>query len=288
MKAKACQLFANNVDKAKQLHKFNEDDPIQHMLKVMFGCGLYAGFRGSTEHAYFTTEMVSQGHYPQNFEDKTLAGKPFVAISNFQDKSNKLSVHNSYLRDTANILRFKVNFECPNDFGASLVRLMDKHSPGQKRMYCFLASEAKKATFCRSGFPNACFFPDRPIGYKTLLNYIKTVAVVILGLPVSFCPHSLRSACITMLANDPAVSNKETMRVARHSAQSTTTAYMRADGISEGNRLRAFGLVTTPSSPVAKKQKVEEELPMEFKKEEEVPTPPCNVEQEYVVVKKAE
>ena len=64
----------------------------------------------------------------------------------------------------------------------------------------------------------------------------------ILGLPVTFKPHSLRALCITRLANDSSVSLAETMSVARHSSVSASKTYQTLDGHSEHNRLRALGV----------------------------------------------
>ena len=46
MKSKECQLEAIEVKKIV-LSKLEEKDPLHHMMKVKFGCGLYAAFRGS-------------------------------------------------------------------------------------------------------------------------------------------------------------------------------------------------------------------------------------------------
>ncbi len=108
VKNAACHLSSAEVEKVKELSKFNEDDPIQHMVKVMFGCGLYAGFRGNAEHTHFNMSMLHFGEYPKNHADPMLAGRKYVSISNFEDKTNKISVHNSYLRDTSDVLRFPI------------------------------------------------------------------------------------------------------------------------------------------------------------------------------------
>jgi hypothetical protein len=44
-KSKNVHLSAEDAEKI-DLSKFNEDDPNQHMMKVMFGCGVYCMFRG--------------------------------------------------------------------------------------------------------------------------------------------------------------------------------------------------------------------------------------------------
>ncbi len=245
MKAVGCTLAAADVEKVKMLCLFDESDPIQHMVKVMFGCGLYAGFRGNMEHTNFNISMVHLGNYPAQYEDKDLAGLPYVAISNFQDKTNKLSVNNSYLRDTSNILRFPVIHGDDNDFGGALFRLYEKLSPGQTRMYCQPASSSYIQSLRRAGHLKAVFYHNKPLGTKTIAKLFKTGADI-LGLPKTFRAHSLRSANITMLANNPSVSLKETMAAARHNSVSASMVYQRSDGISEGNRLRALG-VNIPS-----------------------------------------
>lgn len=108
-------------------------------------------------------------------------------------------------------------------------------------MYCQPASDSYKASLARMGHPNAAFYENKPLGSKTIAKLFKTGAEI-LGLPKNFCAHSLRSANITMLANDPSVSIKETMVAARHNSVSASMNYQRVDGISEGNRLRALGV----------------------------------------------
>ena len=67
-----------------------------------------------------------------------------------------------------------------------------------------------------------------------------------MGLPGGFKPHALHAVCITQLVNDQSVSIAETMAVARHTSVSASKT-QRVDGISEGNRLRALGLL--PGTP---------------------------------------
>jgi hypothetical protein len=50
-KSENVHLSAEDAEDAEDaekidLSKFNEDDPNQHMMKVMFGCGVYCMFRG--------------------------------------------------------------------------------------------------------------------------------------------------------------------------------------------------------------------------------------------------
>jgi hypothetical protein len=240
------------------LSKFNEDDPWQHMMKVMFGCGIYAAFRGSTEHVLFSPLHISIGTYPHNFESKHLAGLQYVAIDTFQaDKSNKITVNINYARDTSQVLRFPIIHDDPNDFGAAVYRLYKKMSPGQIRMYCYPVTDKMKANKrIKLGEKDIFFYGKRPLGVNKIRSLLQDGARL-LGLPLSFKPHSLRALCITRLANDSSVSLAETMSVARHSSVSASKEYQALDGHSEHNRLRALGV------PVEKLPVTSSKLPPE-------------------------
>ena len=135
------RLSAEDAEKVV-LSKFDEADPYQHMMKVMFGCGIYAAFRGSTEHVLFSPLHLSIGTYPSNFESRPLAGLQYITINSFQaDKSNKITVTSNYARDTSQALRFPIIQDDPNDFGSTVLRLYHKMSPGQIRMYCYPVTE---------------------------------------------------------------------------------------------------------------------------------------------------
>ena len=67
------------------------------MMKVLFGCGMYAAFRGSKEHVHFSPMHISVGTYPSQFESQYLAGLQYVTINTFaDDKSHKIAVNKSY------------------------------------------------------------------------------------------------------------------------------------------------------------------------------------------------
>ena len=239
MKNSGCELSAIDVEKIV-LSRFNEKDILQHMTKVLFGCGLYAAFRGSKEHTYFSKSQVSFGKYPENYECQDLAGHPYVAIDNFpDDKTNKISISNSYTREMNNNLRFPIVPEDPSNFGGSLARLIKKMAPGQTRVYCKPAQDPHLRSLMAQGFPDACFYYNKPLGEKTISKLFKDGGKF-LGISPNFRPHSLRGACITMLVNDSSVSTAEQMAVSRHASVSAAKGYQRVDGISEGNRLRAL------------------------------------------------
>ena len=244
MKAEGCQLKANDVEKI-DLSLFDESVLREHQMKVLFGSGLYACFRGSQEHAMFSTSQLEFGTYSQDFQTVELRGTRYVSISSIlADKTHSLSITNSYVRDMENQLRFPINPADPACFGASLERLYLKRGPGQLRLYCKEASPSYKKKMALEGYPDAQMYPTKPLG-RSAIGKLFSEGRVKLKLPDTFRPHSLRGACITKLVNDPSVSLAETMAVARHTSVSASKTYQRVDGISEGNRLRALGLLKT-------------------------------------------
>ena len=115
-------------------------------------------------------------------------------------------------------------------------------APGQLHMYCREATEDYKQSQAMLGYPDVQMYPKSTIGKGPLENLIKEGAAK-LGLGKDFCAHSLRSACITKLTNNPSISLAETMRVACYTSVSASKTYQRVDGVSEGNRLCALGLL---------------------------------------------
>ena len=261
MKGEGCQLKANEVEKI-DLAFFDESDLLQHQMKVLFGCGLYAAFRGSQEHTQFSRSQVTFGNYPMDFEEEQLRGKRYVAITNFgSDKSHSLSVTNSYARTMGHNLRFPIDENNRACFGASLERLLLKMAPGQVRIYSKEASDSYKASMAAKGYPQAMMYANKPLG-RNKVSELFAKGARLLDLPASFTPHSLRGACITKLVNDGRVSLAETMSVARHSSVSASKTYQRVDGVSESNRLRALGIMPTEAKEkcTMKKRRVIVEL----------------------------
>ena len=251
VKNKNCQLTASDVEKI-DLTKFDESIHVQHIMKCLFGCGLYGCFRGGKEHSELSIAQISFGVFPSDFPTVGLRGKRYVCITFFaNEKTHKISVHNSYVRDTEDVLRFPIDESNPACFGASLERLVKKAGPGQVKLYCREASPEYQATMALQGYPNATMYPTKNYGINYINGFFKEGAKI-LGLDPNFKPHSLRSACITKLANDPSVSVAETMAVARHSSVSASRMYQRVDAVSESNRIRALdsyqGSTTAPGT----------------------------------------
>ena len=225
----------NNVlakDRHKvRLSKFDESDPKQHIEKCLVGCGTYFCFRGEGEHASLLVEQVVIGYYEPEHE---FTGKQFVSIGHLvKDKKKKLDANNSWVRDTTNIMRIPIfdTDDNPNtdDFGASLKRLKQKATPGQKRLYCYWNEK------------NGEFHAQKPIGRNTIRQYHKDAAKR-LGIDEdSFRGgHAWRSFAITTMVNDPSVSNAESMLASRHKSMSAQLPYQLTDIISEGNRMKSL------------------------------------------------
>lgn len=217
-------------------------------------------------------EQIEVGQYPEDFEDEDLAGSMYVGIrfTNNADKTHKLSVHNSYTR-TTDFFRLPVNYEDPENLGASILRYLEKTSPGQKRFYCKVASPAHKQALAAQGYPKAEFFANRPLGENTIRK-LMCEAAKLLGLPPDFKGHSLRHVALSKAANDPSVSLAETMRLGRHSSAAAAKNYQRVDGISEGNRMRALGILPAKKNPPVPSMKSAEVL-TSSKKDEGLVTP---------------
>ena len=104
------------------------------------------------------------------------------------------------------------------------------------------------------GYPEAEFYGNKSLGRKSIALLFKEGAKI-LGLSSTFHPHSLCGACITQLVNNSNVSLSKTMAVARHTSVATSRTHQCVDGISEGNHLKALGLLedsSTAPAPVHK------------------------------------
>lgn len=219
-------------------------------MKILFGCGIYAAFRGSSEHVLFSPSHVSFGIYPEDYEVPELRGVRFASIDAFgTDKSHKITVNQNYSRETSGVLCFPINENDPNCFGASLRRYINKLSPGQKRMYCYWRTDAA-AVFPGGdgGSLQYIFHARKPLGMNKIRELF-TEGAAILGLPKKFLPHSLRALCITRMVNDNGVSLSETMEVARHSSVAASKDYMVVNGVSAFNRMKALGASVPTRDP---------------------------------------
>ena len=78
------------------LSLFNEADPQQHLMKVLFGCGAMFGFRGSAEHTYLELGHIRKGTFAPGHPWE---GKTYYGFGGFQYKTNRLSLRHSFVSD---------------------------------------------------------------------------------------------------------------------------------------------------------------------------------------------
>ena len=48
------------------IDKFDERDPSQNQMKLLFGCGIKFGLRGSSEHTYLEVRNITHGFFAKN------------------------------------------------------------------------------------------------------------------------------------------------------------------------------------------------------------------------------
>ena len=94
-------------------------------MKILFGCGLYFGFRGRSEHQDLEKEHIGTGTFQK---DHAYGGLPYVSVRVMNDKTNRITLHNSYLRDTGKLMRIPVldDNATSSCFGGSLLRYLKK------------------------------------------------------------------------------------------------------------------------------------------------------------------
>ena len=221
-------VLPSDVKKVK-LSILDESDPIQHIQKVMTGCGIYFAFRGRDEHSYLRQSDAYRGYFEP---EHACAGRKFVGIGGLKtDKKHKVSTHNNYVRDTENIMRIPVlDEDSPDDFAASFLRYLDKLNDHQERMYCY--PDPKKSGTSK------LFFDKKPIG-KEKIHDLQFDTARIMGLDLKHFRggHAWRHFAIQGMVNDPNVPLQESMKAARHSSVSVHLAYMSSDFVTEGKKI---------------------------------------------------
>ena len=104
-------------------------------MKLLFGCGIHFGFRGSKEHVFLETSNMTHGTFASGHP---FAGCDWYGVEGLLDKTHKLSVHKDHVRSNENFMRTPLVNEDPtsSDFGGCIKRYLEKMSPGQLWMYC--------------------------------------------------------------------------------------------------------------------------------------------------------
>ena len=234
------RLTLNNRGKIS-LAIFDESDPQQHLMKVLFGCGAMFGFRGSAEHTYLELSHIRKGTFPPGHPWE---GKVYYGFGGFQYKTNKLSLRHSFVPDDDEHMRVPYIENDPDSLGGAIHRLIPKFTRGQIRFYCKVMTKKQKEKYVRDGGDkNHCFQPNVHLG-KTKIAELFKKGATLCGLddPEDFYPHSLRAMFITSLANNPNLSIKEIMQSARHKSVTSTASYMVADGEQESHKFAALGM----------------------------------------------
>jgi hypothetical protein len=104
---------------------FDEDDPKQHTMKILFGCGVYFGFRGRLEHHALEKAHIGVGTFEKGYRFEDMQ---YVGVRVIDDKTNRITLHNPYSRDTGKLMRMPILDKDPTSsyFGGSLLRYIEK------------------------------------------------------------------------------------------------------------------------------------------------------------------
>ena len=152
------------------LSKFDEQDPRQHQMKLLFGCGIHFGFRGSKEHVFLETSNMTHGTFTSGHP---FAGCDWYGVEGLLDKTHKLSVHKDHVRSNENFMRTPLVNEDPtsSDFGGCIKRYLEKMSPGQLRMYCKVIPADQRSV--NANGVTSLFYANCPLGRNYVLDLFK-------------------------------------------------------------------------------------------------------------------
>lgn len=208
-------------------------------MKVLFICGLSFGFCGGSEHVALLVDNFNTGFFPVGHE---FAGTCWVGFTNFMDKSNKLSIHKDYLRETKGMRIPCFDMVSKKDWGSTLYRYTLRFSPGQKRFHTKPLSESQKIENMKLGFFGTMYSANQPLG-KMLISALFKKGAKILGIddPDSFGGHSLRALFLQKLTVNPEISVKETMIAARHNSVASQVPYITSNAGTETAKPKALG-----------------------------------------------
>lgn len=204
---------------------FNENVHSEHVMKCIVFCGVLFGFRALAEHLHLRPSDIVSGTYENGHP---FGGKKFVGVGGLVDKTQKLTVHSNYVRDTAHLMRVPLSEDgsCP---GSALLRMRNKCVPDQKRLYCYLDPKTGKC------------FGKKPIGRNTLAGYHKQAAVV-LGIDCKdFCGgHAWRHVHVSINANNKNLNIRDAMEASRHASVSAFMGYIEPDNGAEAERVKGI------------------------------------------------
>lgn len=226
------------------LSKFNEDILSQHQEKVALIYGLLFGFRGNIEFLQLLVVMVTEGHYGP--DHPLFPNLRYRGVSDFTDKTLKISINCPYVRAEMEMGRFPVLNEDgkastdPQDIGGCIDRFLKKLPNGLGGGRFFLRIKKDGRSFCNS-----------PLGKDKITALLRSgFQRLDISNAETLHPHALRGLFITILANDPSVSVRETMGAARHTSVAANANYQIRNSHSESNRVVALigPIMREPSS----------------------------------------
>ena len=179
----------------------------------MFCNSLHCGIRGQSEQACLSVSDFSRGTFPIGH---LYTGFPFIGIGKLLDKTKRLSVTNSYKRDTRNLYRFPIypqnQPECNYAPGNLYDRYFNQLPSTQERLFCQVR--------------NGRVLPKSPLGKNSITGRMRTVAKALKMKDANkFRPHLLRAMMVTVLVNDASVSTEESLAVSRHSSVAAQRPY---------------------------------------------------------------
>ena len=218
---------------------------MQLLMLILLINGLYFGLRGCTEHCYLSIKNIDKDTFEVGHP---FYGYEYIELVNLTDKTHKLTVHNSWRRDTKGSLRLPILPEQKDSPGTIYWKfLMDHVSPGQERLFCKPASIKQKYLYTVKGFPTAMYSAVEPLGKNSITGLFKQCAEL-LGIEVqAFSGHALRRECISKMVNNN-VPIAEAMATARHSSVSASLAYHKRPVESEVAKFKAFGILPPTNS----------------------------------------
>ena len=93
-------------------------------MKLLFGCGIHFGFRGSNEHVNLETSNMTHGSFPS---EHPFSGCDWYGVEGLQDKTHKLSVHKDHVRSNVYFMRTPVVNDDPTsaDVGGCIKRYLE-------------------------------------------------------------------------------------------------------------------------------------------------------------------
>ena len=237
MKARNNRLSEEDAEKVC-ISSFDESDPRQHTMKILFGCGSHFGFRGRLEHHALEREHIGKGTFEK---DHLYGGMPYVSVQVMNDKTNRITLHNPYLRSTGKLMRIPVLDNDPTSscFGGSLLRYLEKMNPDQRWLHCRAVDGKHRDTQLKKNL-KGFYYSSCKLGHHAIATLFREGAEILGILSDDFCPHSLRALFITNMVNDGSVSNKESMMAARHTSVKAHLDYQETGKVSEGLRIKCL------------------------------------------------